>query len=183
MTKPSPDDIALFRQAVKGVKPLKQEKYPPLRPAIPAIPRQRQLDDEEVIRDMLSDGYEPADLETGEELLFVRPGVTRTTLRRLRRGYYSVLAELDLHGMVAPEARAAVSAFLHQCRQRDIGCVRIIHGKGRGSKQRQPILKIKLNHWLRLFDEVLAFCSARNVDGGTGAVYVLIKQTKVTRKK
>ncbi|MEZ5671388.1 MAG: Smr/MutS family protein [Thiotrichaceae bacterium] len=90
-------------------------------------------------------------------------------------GQFSISAELDLHGLIVSQAREAVVDFLHYCRDRSLRCVRIVHGKGYGSWQKQPILKGKLNHWLRQRDEVLAFCPARGVDGGTGAVYVLLK--------
>ncbi|ALG67806.2 DNA mismatch repair protein MutS [Beggiatoa leptomitoformis] len=140
------------------------------------IPRQRFLEDAQVKEDMLSDAYDPAELETGEELLFLRSGIQQTLFRRLRRGQLSIETELDLHGMTVPIAREAIAEFLHYCQSRNIRCARIIHGKGYGSWQKQPILKIKVNHWLRQRDEVLAFCSARPVDGGTGAVYVLLKR-------
>ncbi|EIJ42136.1 hypothetical protein BegalDRAFT_1237 [Beggiatoa alba B18LD] len=139
------------------------------------IPRQRFLETEQVKVDMLSDAYDPAELETGEELLFLRAGIQQSLFRRLRRGQLSVETELDLHGMTVPIAREAIAEFLRYCQSRNIRCVRIIHGKGYGSWQKQPILKVKVNHWLRQRDEVLAFCSARPVDGGTGAVYVLLK--------
>lgn len=169
------EDVLLFRQAVQDVNPMvcdvvPLEKLPPY-----PYPKQRRADELQVRHDMLSDYYDPTDVETGEELLFVRPGVQHTVIRRLRRGQFSIRAELDLHGMVVPVARTAVAHFLKQCCQRGLRCVRIVHGKGYGSWQKQPILKTKLNKWLQQREEVLAFCSARPTDGGTGAVYVLIK--------
>jgi len=169
-------DRHLFLEAMRGVKPLKQDTVLPKTLKLKPIPKQRQLEEVAIKHDMLSDAYDPAELETGEELFFVRPGIQQGILRRLRRGAFSVRAELDLHGMIVPEARAAVAGFLRYSQQHNIRCVRIIHGKGYGSWQKQPILKNKLNHWLQQRDEVLAFCSARSVDGGTGAVYVLLKR-------
>lgn len=169
-------DKALFRQAMQGVKPLKCDTVPLHLPPPRPFPKQRYLDEAAIHRDMLSEQYDPAELETGEELLFIRPGLQRNVLVKLRRGQFSVRAELDLHGMFAPEARAAVADFLRVCRYNRARCVRIVHGKGNGSWQKQPILKRKLNKWLQQRDEVLAFCSARPMDGGTGAVYVLIKR-------
>jgi DNA-nicking Smr family endonuclease len=125
---------------------------------------------------MLSENYDPAEVETGEELLFIRPGIQHGVLTKLRRGQFSIKAELDLHGMVVRVAQVEIAAFLRNCQNRNIRCARIIHGKGYGSWQKQPILKNKLNKWLQQRDEVLAFCSARPVDGGTGAVYVLLKR-------
>jgi len=125
---------------------------------------------------MLSEQFEPVDAENGDELLYIRPGLQRRMLKKLRRGMIVVDAELDLHGMTVPIARDAIAGFLHACRRRHIQCVRIIHGKGLGSRHHGPVLKQKVGHWLRQRDEVLAYCSARNCDGGTGAVYVLLKR-------
>lgn len=170
------DPASLFRQAMRGVKRLHSDQRPPERILPRPLPRQRQRDERQIREDMLSDHYDPTEVETGEELLYVRPGVQHAVLRKLRRGYYSIQAELDLHGLFVPEARAAVATFLHECRDYRVQCARVIHGKGHGSHQKQPILKTKLNNWLRQHDSVLAFCSARGVDGGTGAVYVLLKR-------
>jgi len=117
-----------------------------------------------------------ADLETGEELLFSRTGLQNRVLRRLRRGEYAIEAELDLHGLTRLEARQALSEFLHDCRARGCRCVRIIHGKGRGSQGKRPVLKQYVDHWLRQVDAVLAYCSAIPAHGGTGAIYVLLKR-------
>ncbi len=171
--KTSDEDKALFRKAVRDVRTLKQDKIPPYRRPLAPRPHMRIEDERQVIDNLLSDDWEPAELETGEELLFARPGLQHNVLRRLRRGQFTVGAELDLHGMSAREARQALSEFLLFTPHR---CIRIIHGKGRGSFQKQPVLKGKVNNWLRQRDEVLAFCSARPVDGGTGALYVLLKR-------
>lgn len=176
--KPSQADIELFRQAVGPVTPLPHDKAEPHRSTPPPEPNFTRRDEAQVLEDLLSDGFEPADLETGEELWFVRPGLQHNLLRKLRRGQFSVGAELDLHGHTVAAARGAISEFLHRCSAAQIRCVRIIHGKGRGSRQRLPVLKHKVNNWLRQRDEVLAFCSARPVDGGTGAVYVLLRRPR-----
>jgi DNA-nicking Smr family endonuclease len=168
---------ALFREAMQGVKPLKcDNKVPLAKPRPLPFPKQRLLEEALVRTDMLSEDYDPAEMETGEELLFVRPGIQHSVFMKLRRGYFSVTAELDLHGMIVRIARTEVAAFLRECQNRNVRCARIIHGKGYGSWQKQPVLKEQLNKWLQQRDEVLAFCSARQVDGGTGAVYVLIKR-------
>ncbi|MGH8577879.1 MAG: Smr/MutS family protein, partial [Gammaproteobacteria bacterium] len=88
----------------------------------------------------------------------------------------SMQGRLDLHGMSVPEAKDAVARFLYTSRSRGLRSVLIIHGKGLGSHQKRPVLKGKLNQWLARRAEVLAFCSARRVDGGTGAVYVLLRR-------
>lgn len=181
MSKQSLDDteVQLFRQAMqnlKGVKPIQCDVVTPEPIKIPAIPRQREQEKLSIRDEMMSDKYDPYDLETGDELIFLRMGVQRSVLRKLRRGYYSVKAELDLHGMIVPEAREAVAYFLYECRINQYRCIRIVHGKGHGSWNKQPILKGKLSRWLQQRDEVLAFCSARQFDGGTGAIYVLLKR-------
>ncbi|MGA7801595.1 MAG: Smr/MutS family protein [Gammaproteobacteria bacterium] len=176
--KPSQADIELFRQAVGPVTPLVHDKTDPHRPAPPPEPTFTRKDEVRVLADLLSDDFEPADLETGEELWYVRAGLQRSLLRKLRRGQFAVGAELDLHGHTVVAARGAISQFLHRSSAARIRCVRIIHGKGRGSHQRLPVLKHKVNNWLRQRDEVLAFCSARPVDGGTGAVYVLLRRPR-----
>ncbi len=169
-------DHELFRQAMQGVRPLLSEVVPLNLPRPLPIPKQRYIDEALVRQDMLSEYYfDPAELETGEELLFTRAGIQHSIFEKLRRGHFSVDAELDLHGFIVREARKAVADFLRWCQVRNVRCARIVHGKGYNSWQKQPILKCKLNGWLRQRDEVLAFCSARPMDGGTGAVYVLIK--------
>jgi DNA-nicking Smr family endonuclease len=173
--RPTDDDIRLFREAVGPVRHVSDGRHRHEPPPPPPVPSQRRLDEQQVLRELLSDGIDPADLETGEELLYLRPGLPHALLRRLRRGQFSVGPALDLHGLTADEARCALSGFLQDARRSGARCVRIIHGKGNRSRLGRPVLKQKVSHWLRQRDEVLAFCSARPVDGGTGAVYVLLK--------
>jgi DNA-nicking Smr family endonuclease len=102
----------------------------------------------------------------------------------LQRGQIEPTLELDLHGLTTEYARALLRAFLADCAHRRVRCAKIIHGKGRGSAQRQPVLKCKVNYWLRLREDVLAFCSAPRYDGGTGAVYVLLRNpAKANRRR
>ena len=175
--KPDPsDDRSLFHKAAKGARPLKQDRVAPHKPRRKPVPQQTRRDEEEVIRSLLSDDYDPVELETGEELLFMRTGIQQRVWRKFRRGQYAIEAELDLHGRVVTEARELVSDFLRNAQTQGKRCVRIIHGKGLSSEGKMPVLKGKVNSWLRQKDAVLAFCSARNNDGGTGAVYVLLKR-------
>jgi DNA-nicking Smr family endonuclease len=125
---------------------------------------------------LLSHEWEPDEVESGEELLFSRPGIQKSVFKKLRTGKYTVEAELDLHGMFVNEARKLVSAFINDAQARGLRCVRIIHGKGLSSPNKMPVLKNKTNQWLQQMDAVLAFSSALPVDGGTGAVYVLLKR-------
>lgn len=172
----APEDRDLFRDSVGPVAPIHQDRAEPTVRRPPPHPQSTQADEAQVLHDMLSDYFEPADLETGEELYYRSEGIQQSVLRKLRRGQFRVAAVLDLHGMNREAARKALLAFLRGARQDNMSCVRIIHGKGKGSKHRGAVLKYKVNHWLRQRDEVLAFCSARPVDGGTGAVYVLLRR-------
>ena len=174
-TQISPEDREAFRKAIKGVRPLAYDKVEPHRNPPPPRARQRELDDERVLSDMFSDAIDAAELETGEELVYLRSGMQKQVLRKLRKGHYSVGAELDLHGYTVVEARQELSGFLNLTQSAGIRCVRIIHGKGSGSLDKKPILKGKVDYWLRQWNDVLAFTSARPVDGGTGAIYVLLK--------
>ena len=166
-----------FRNAVADAIPLRAtNRAQHVRRLPKPIARQRLRDEQQVMRDALADPFDwDAAVAAGDELLFVRPGVPSAAVRKLKRGGWVLRAELDLHGMTGDQARLAVATFLHDCLRREIRCVRIIHGKGLGSKNREPILKHKVRHWLMQRDEVLAFCQARQVDGGAGAVVVLLK--------
>lgn len=172
------DDNDLFKQAMGDVRPLKHEERISHEKAKPSPrPRQQELDEKLVLQEMMSDPYDLSEVETGEELLFCREGVQHKTFRKLRRAEFALEAELDLHGKTVDEARLAIATFLPNCQQQGLRCIRVIHGKGHGSLNKQPVLKTHVNHWLRQRDEVLAFCSARPADGGTGAIYVLLKKT------
>ncbi len=174
--KATSNEPASFHDAVGDVRPLKQDRIAPPRKRRKPVPEQTLRDQRAVLDSLLSDDYEPAEIETGEELFFARPGLQHNVLRKLRRGQYAIQGQLDLHGCTVPEARARVAAFLRDMQTQDRRCVRIIHGKGKSSEGRLPVLKGKVNTWLRQWDQVLAFCSARPNDGGTGAVYVLLRR-------
>lgn len=172
----SPEDRELFRNTVGVVQRLHWDGVAPHPEHPPPYPRGAEADERQVLSDMFSDYFEAAELDTGEELYYRRNGVQLAVLRKLRRGYFRVGAELDLHGLNAIAARQELARFLHQARAKGENCVRIIHGKGKGSRHKEPVLKQKLNTWLQQRDEVLAFCSAPDADGGTGAVHVLLRR-------
>jgi DNA-nicking Smr family endonuclease len=166
-----------FRDAVADVEPLEEprRRAPPRRAAAP-LPRQTRRDERAALAETLAGPVSVDDaLESGEELSFLREGYPRDTLRKLRRGHWTVEASLDLHGMNRTEAAAAVSEFLRRCTQRGQRCVRIVHGRGLGSPNREPVLKGKLRKWLPLRGEVLAFCQAPRAHGGGGAALVLLR--------
>ena len=157
------------------VKPLKQDRIQPYRRPLPPTPRQRQLDDERVMQELLEVGDESASFESGDELKFLRDGFNPRLLKKLRRGDFSIRAELDLHGLIASDAKRETHAFINESARERIGAVRIIHGKGRNSAGRTPVLKNRLLGWLSKNQHVVAVVSAPANDGGTGAVYVLIQ--------
>ncbi len=176
----SPPDDEEFRRALAGVKPLPEPRRLALRRSRPApIPRQTHRDERAALAESLSGPVSLDDaIESGEELVFLREGISRQTLRKLRRGHWVVQDGLDLHGMNRVEAALSVAEFVRHCVARRLRCVRIVHGKGLGSKNREPVLKGKLRKWLALRDEVLAFCQAPGVHGGSGAVLVLLKAAR-----
>ena len=169
------DERDLFRAAVRDVRPLRQTKPAPARVRRPPKAALRRADEARVLAESLALDADDLEVETGEELAWRRAGVPESVMRRLRRGQYARRDELDLHGMTQAEARLAVLGFISESVERDLRCVRVIHGKGRGSGQRGPVLKSAVNRWLRRNDAVRAFCSARRADGGTGALYVLLR--------
>lgn len=170
------DDRELFRQSVGDVAPIKQDTVQEHFPRPRAVPVKTRADERAVMDALALGDFEPEEVEAGEEILFKRHGIQERVFRKLQRGQFSIEAELDLHGLKIDAAREALSQFLSGVRSTRQRCVRIIHGKGRGSPDGKPVLKMRLQGWLRQRDEVLAYCSARPRDGGTGAVYVLIKR-------
>ena len=168
-------DARAFREAMRGVRRLRRSAMKGLAPPKP-VPQARftRADEAAVLRESLEGPVDESLLDTGDELSFRRPHVTESTLLRLRRGYYAVDAETDLHGMTGAEAKAALREFIATSASKGMTCVRVIHGKGRRSGARGPVLKNVVNQWLQRSDQVLAFGSARTVDGGSGAVQVLL---------
>ena len=172
-----PDEASLFHASMSDVTPLSRPKrVEHERPLPRPVPAQRLRDDRETLKDSLSDHLPwDAGMESGEELLYARNGIGTPTVRKLRRGHWVIQDELDLHGLTVEEARGLLVAFLNQCVRRGLRCIRIIHGKGLRSKNREPVLKRRVAGWLVQRDEILAFCQAPRADGGGGAVVVLLK--------
>ena len=161
-----------FHELIGDVRPLTTDKAEIARPRPAAEARFTRADQVEVLRESLSDGSTPDD---HEELSFARPGVSHSVIRKLRRGRYSIASELDLHGLNARAARHALDEFLAESVAAGHSCVRVIHGKGTRSGHRGPVLKPKVARWLRRRDCVVAYTTARPVDGGGGALYVLLR--------
>ena len=173
--KPSTDDIELFRRSVGPVRKINHDKTAPIRKPLSSRPRRQVPANEALLTDSFSDGFDSGEATSDEALFFARPGLQQRLLQRLKRGQLAIGAELDMHGMTAAMARSAMVNFITLCREQHIRCVRIIHGKGYGSGDSAPVLKNRVNSWLRQHHDVLAFSSAQIQDGGSGALYVLLR--------
>ncbi len=175
----------LFANSVGAVQPLRQTSPPVARTARPEpLPKQRARDEAQVLEDSISDEFDVESLlETDDSLSFRRPGVGPEVVRKLRRGVWATQAKLDLHGLRRDEARTQLAAFLRDSLQAGLRCVRVIHGKGNGSPGRQGVLKGKVKGWLVQRQEVIAFTQARPVDGGHGALMVLLDPAAAPRSR
>ncbi len=168
------EDKALFREATRDVRPLRHDSPLPPRSKPPPRARFTRADRLAILDESLHTAVEDPSLGGGEVASYARPGVQDAVLRKLRRGHYRIQAELDLHGLTAREAKAVLREFMAEALERGLTCVRIIHGKGLRSGPGGPVLKSTVSAVLQRSSRVLAFVSARAVDGGTGALYVLL---------
>ena len=166
----------LLAEQGKGVVRLKQDKIKPYRAPADPTPRQRLLDDERVMQELLEHSDETTSFESGDELKFLRQGYSSRLLKKLRRGDYAIQDELDLHGLIVSHAKQETHGFINECARDQVRAIRIIHGKGRNSNGRMPVLKNMLLGWLSKNQHVIAVCSTPANDGGTGAVYVLLRK-------
>lgn len=172
----SDDEIDLFRNAMSDARPLRAAERVAAAKKKPA-PRAHftRADEQQTLSESLEADIDTMERDNADRMHFQRSSVGRRTMRKLSRGRYSVQAEIDLHGMTVAEAKPRLADFIEDCARQRLLCVRIVHGKGLGSGHRGPVLKNSVNHWLRKWSSVLAFVSARQVDGGTGAIYVLLQ--------
>jgi len=172
--KPSADDIDLFRRSIGSVRKVTSDTVTP--PVKRRSTRPRNNPAVETHTALTGFSTNPSqDISAEAPLFFARPGLQQRQLQRLRRGQLRVEAELDMHGMTTQVAETEVARFLAHCSDQHIRGVRIIHGKGYGSREAAPVLKNRINHWLRQHHEVLAFCSTPRDRGGTGAINVLLR--------
>jgi DNA-nicking Smr family endonuclease len=170
------DDNDLFRQAMCGVAPLKPENKVRHKPAPRKPPVHRSENETFELEQRFTESM--LEQECPDQLYFERAGgAQKSVLKKLRTGKLAVDSTLDLHGLTVEEARLQLADFLEECRQFGYRHVIIVHGKGFRSQAR-PVIKPMVNYWLRQADEVLAFCSAQPKDGGTGAVYVLLRKAR-----
>ncbi len=168
---PDPGDVALFRRSVGPVRSV-EDPRPAECPVSPRKVRPKPRGSR------LSGSSAPsfALAEAGERLAYLRPGLRSRVLRDLGRGRWAVEDEVHLRGMRAAEALRAAEDFVRAAAEDGVRCVRIVHGKGLGSAGGRSVIKGEIDRWLRHHDAVDAFCSAPDVDGGTGALHVLLRR-------
>ena len=171
------EDENAFRNAMDGVKPLEfsDAVHEPIKPKAKPIQKDDFADELET-HDPLSDEREVTEIDGGEVLSFCRDDIQKNVFKKLRSGNYRISDELDLHGLNVKQAKEVLVYYLQEAVQFESCCIRIIHGKGLSSGKQKSVLKTYINHWLSEHDRVLAFHSAKVRDGGTGAVYVLLKR-------
>lgn len=171
------EEADLFKRSMSQVAPLpSSDKLHHTAPKPSALAHQHLADEQAALMESISDVFTyDTLLDTDDTLSYARKGIGPDTLRKLRRGHWVIQRELDLHGLRTDEAREALGVFLRDVRRHGLRCVRIIHGKGLGSVNREPVLKNKVRNWLVQKDEVLAFCQATPAEGGSGALIVLLK--------
>lgn len=179
------DEATLFRQEMTGVEPLASTTKLRIKKAKDNSPglearRLAAVASDNRYQDRLSE--KEIELISPHAILsFQRPGIQHGVFRRLRLGKYLPDAQLDLHQMTVRQARTEVQRFIEDCLAADICCALILHGKGEGRKPHPALLKSCVAAWLPQMDQVLAFYSARNNQGGTGATYILLRKSE--RKK
>ena len=166
------DDQDCFRSAMDNIKPLHTDRAPPPAKKPPPVARFTRRDQRAVLNESLH-GPDQI-LENGDEIEYCRMGLHHPVLKKLKRGKFTVDEELDLHGLNVAQAKQAMADFLREANFYRWSSVRIIHGKGTRSFQGRPVLRPKVTKWLCTTVTVIAFCSARPTDGGTGALYVLL---------
>ncbi|MEX2499615.1 MAG: Smr/MutS family protein [Wenzhouxiangellaceae bacterium] len=172
------DDFELFRESVGSVRRIRSTRAEAERERLRATPRMREADERRVVDELAEARPFDYELETGEELLWLRPGLQNRILTRLKRGYWSVQDEIDLHQMNTEAATRSIRIFIDEALSTGKRCIKIIHGKGLRSGPAGPRLKTIAARVLSRHASVLAFASAPPTDGGTGAVYVLLRKSK-----
>ena len=166
----------LFADTVGCVAPVKARNLVQKTPTLPApVALQKALDDKQVMIDSLSDHFGVEQLlETDGDLSYRAVGIGTDVLNKLRRGEWAIQGQLDLHGLRVDEARITLTEFMNHAVVQGWRCVRVVHGKGLGSKDKQPVLKGRVRSWLVQKQAVIAFACARPAEGGAGALVVLL---------
>jgi DNA-nicking Smr family endonuclease len=169
------EESDIFRSSVGPVDPVRAaRRVEPFRVLPPPIPAKRREDELAVLHELARAAFDD-DVDIEDDASYLRPGLPRDILRKLRRTHWVIQDHLDLHGLGSDAAAIETAAFLAACTRRGLRCVRIVHGKGLRSAGREPVLKGRIRRLLTRGDEVLAFVEPRALQGGGGAVVVLLE--------
>jgi DNA-nicking Smr family endonuclease len=171
------EEKELFAMAIGPVLalPHKNKAHLP-RKLPPPVPAQLLLDAQRALQETMSDDWDTSSLlDTDEALSFRRPGIGDDVVRKLRKGEWSIQAQVDLHNLRTDEAREALGSFIRESYKQGLRCVRVVHGKGLGSPGKVPVLKNKVHSWLIQKNQVLVFVQATPAQGGAGALVVLLQ--------
>lgn len=171
----SDDDFELFRSTVGSLRRIRSDRDRSRPAPPPPKATQRERDEARVLEELAHAPIDYAEVETGEEISYLRPGLQQRVLTRLKRGHWRIEDELDLHEMNLKAATASIRHFIAEADRERMSCVRIIHGKGLRSGPAGPQLKRLTARLLSRHERVAAFASTPPHDGGTGAVYVLLR--------
>jgi DNA-nicking Smr family endonuclease len=172
---PAPSDADLFQQALEGVIPITpSNRIPPPPPARRLPPRSTAISSPAIADNLSDHGTNDQGSNPISPTSFLRNGLNRMTLRKLRRGQWPVQDSIDLHGSSSDEARRLLAEFLHHALHHGLRCVSVIHGKGWRAEGGEGILKVRVRHWLTQYPQVLAFSEAPANAGGGGAVWILL---------
>jgi len=166
----------IFQQAIKGVRPMKNDRIDLYANPENSCPfKDKNNYDDAAIQLNISDQSETRDVSGEEFIFFARSGLQFKTQKQLRQGKIPVEDHLDLHGFSIEEARESLLEFIDFAQKQQIRCIRLVHGKGYRADTSRPVLKNMINRWLRQHPAILGFSSAQARDGGTGAIYILLK--------
>ena len=191
-TRPSPAEAndaasaedSLFFRAMQGVAPVAgsgRQIQPPPPPAPASEPEDGDDADARLMRQAVQGAIE-FDLELSDEYMhgYVR-GLDSKIFQQLKAGRLAVEGHLDLHGQNADQARDALMFFMRESYLAGRRVVLVVPGRGRNSPGGLSILRAEIQSWLTrepLRRIVLAFCTAQPRDGGTGALYVLLRKIR-----
>lgn len=176
-------ELAEFRAALRGVKSIDQNRanlsQPKTQAKDPSVAyrREKAQESSELIVDGLSTSQDKF-LDPEETVLFAVPGVQLRLIKRMKAGHLGWDAGLDLHGFTTDHAREELYQFMQTCQRQGMRSLIIIHGKAYTEPGKPALLKTYVTDWLTQIDSVLAFCSAQPQDGGSGALYVLLKRQR-----
>ena len=184
---PEKEDIQFFFEAMADVRPLSKKQRIVTRVPDPKIkPAHPIKNSEQEVVEHLSDlvnGTADFDISFSDEYIEGSvPGLSRKLMRQLKNGQFPIQDHIDLHGLTKGEAEVRIREFLIQSYRLGLSCVLVVHGRGLNSENNIPVLKERLPTWLSKGPAkkiVLGFSTARPYDGGTGAIYVLLRRPKI----